>query len=358
MQPLLRRVLARCAFAVAVPAVVAVTAAPAGACGGLVGANGTIRLTRTTTLAAYHNGVERYVTSFEFSGQGKAVGSIVPLPGIPSKVERGGSWTLQRLEREVAPPIRAAEFDAAAAPVARNAAQVILQTQIDALDITILKGGGSEVGKWAVDNGFLLTPDAPAMLDFYARRSPIFMAARFDVSRAQRLQQVSGDGTPIMLTIPTHEPWVPLHILSLGLDKSAVVDADVFLLTDNQPKLLAGGSGLSLKRNEPANAQLLDDLRSDKHMGWVPDRMWFTYLRLEVPAGQLGYDLAISTHSGAVPRLADTGVDKAAARPILAPQPGSSVWPMFAAVFVGGIVFLLLSVHTRRRARAQLGAAA
>src|SRR5690242_20806827 len=83
---------------------VALAAAPAGACGGLVGENGTIQLTRTTTLAAYHNGVERYVTSFQFSGQGKEVGSIVPLPAIPSKVERGGSWTLQRLEREVAPP--------------------------------------------------------------------------------------------------------------------------------------------------------------------------------------------------------------------------------------------------------------
>src|SRR3954447_18004305 len=86
-------------------------AAPAVACGGLVGENGTIKLTRTTTLAAYHDGIERYVTSFEFSGSGKSVGSIVPLPDVPSKVERGGYWTLQRLEREVAPPQR--EFIAA-----------------------------------------------------------------------------------------------------------------------------------------------------------------------------------------------------------------------------------------------------
>ena len=51
---------------------------PAGACGGLVGENGTIQLTRTSTLAAYHDGVERYVTSFEFTGEGAEVGSIVP----------------------------------------------------------------------------------------------------------------------------------------------------------------------------------------------------------------------------------------------------------------------------------------
>src|SRR5689334_15346924 len=156
-------------------AAVALVAAPAVACGGLVGENGTIQLTRTTTLAAYHDGVERCVTSFEFTGRCKEVGSIVPLPAVPQKVERGGDWTLQRLEREVAPPVPDA-FDVAA-PQARatNAAEVILSTKIDALDITVLKGGGDAVGKWATEHGFLLTPDAPEMLDFYASRSPIFM---------------------------------------------------------------------------------------------------------------------------------------------------------------------------------------
>jgi len=52
---------------------------------------------RTTTLAAYHDGVERYVTSFEFTGEGEEVGSIIPLPDVPTDVVRGGDWTLQRL---------------------------------------------------------------------------------------------------------------------------------------------------------------------------------------------------------------------------------------------------------------------
>jgi len=65
-------------------------AAPAVACGGLVGENGTIKLTRTVTLAAYHGGVERYVTSFEFSGTGKSVGSIVPLPGYRPRSSGAG----------------------------------------------------------------------------------------------------------------------------------------------------------------------------------------------------------------------------------------------------------------------------
>ena len=91
-----------CAIAVLT---VGVLAAPAMACGGLVGENGTIQLVRTATLAAYHDGVERYVTSFEFIGEGEEVGSIVPLPDVPTNVERGGDWTLQRLAREVAPPV-------------------------------------------------------------------------------------------------------------------------------------------------------------------------------------------------------------------------------------------------------------
>src|SRR5438105_12741679 len=347
------RVVSRIALAVTAPAVVIAMAAPAGACGGLVGENGTIKLTRTTTLAAYHNGVERYVTSFEFSGQGKSVGSIVPLPGVPTKVERGGSWTLQRLEREVAAPESFA-FKSARAANAADSAQVLYQTKIDALDITILKGGGAEVGKWAVDHGFLLTPDAPAMLDFYGRRSPIFMAARFDATRAQQLGQNSGDGTPIMLTIPVKEPWVPLHILSLGLDKAAVVDADVFLLTDTQPKLLAGGTGLSLQRNEPANESLLSDLRIDKGMGWVPTHMWFTYLKLDVPAGQLGYDLAVSDHTNAVPLLADTGVLASVARPVTAPERGWATWPLVAAAVTGTFTFGVAALVGRRRRHARV----
>lgn len=335
---------------VLVAVMVVACAGPAGACGGLVGVNGTIKLTRTTTLAAYHDGVERYVTSFEFSGSGKEVGSIVPLPGVPSKVQRGGSWTLQRLEREVAPPVLGADRFAHADLAVAAPAQVLLQTTVDALDITILKGGGNAVGKWATDHGFLLTPDAPAMLDFYANRSPIFMAARFDASRAERLGQHTGDGTPIMLTIPTSRPWVPLRILGLGLDKSRIIDADVFLLTDQRPKLLAGGRGLSLDRDEPASASLLTDLRIDKGMSWVPATMWFTYLKLHVPAGQLDYDLAVSVNPNAVPSLTDAGVSAPQAHVISTTAPsGRALWPLGLAAGVGIATFALGGLFGRRR---------
>jgi hypothetical protein len=328
-------------FAALALAAVVVAAGPAAACGGLVGENGTIQLTRTTTLAAYHDGVERYVTSFEFSGTGQAVGSIVPLPGIPTKVERGGDWTLQRLEREVRPQPVPEAF--AASADAAGSAEVLQQTRVDALDITILRGGGDAVGKWAIDHGFLLTPDAPEVLDFYSHRSRIFMAARFDASRAAALGQRSGDGTPIMLTIPTDEPWVPLRILTLGLDSSRFVNADVFLLTDDRPTVLAADRGVDVARSEPASATLLDDLRSDKHMGWVPASMWLTYYDVSTPAGALRHDLAVSTRPDTLPSARMAGFST--------PAPSASTW-WWPVLLVGAPLVLVAggTVLARRRA--------
>ena len=337
------------AATLAAAAIVAVTAAPAGACGGLVGENGSIQLTRTSTLAAYHDGVERYVTSFEFTGTGESVGSIIPLPGIPDDVVRGGDWTLQRLAQEVAPPSDGDESSADSTSFAAASAEVILETQIDALDITVLRGGGDEVGTWARDNGFLLTPDAPEMLDFYGHRSEIFMAARFDASRAAELGQTAGDGTPIMLTIPTDAPWVPLRILSLGLDGSELVEADVFLLTDDEPDLLAGGPGLSLERSEPANQSLLDDLRSDVGMEWVPEEMWFTYLAVDAAARDLDYDLAVSADDSTLPALADTGVAAPEIRSVSAHDAGLPLWPLAAGALVALPVLVILLTGNHRR---------
>jgi hypothetical protein len=317
------------------------------ACGGLVGENGTIELVRTTTLAAYHDGVERYVTSFEFTGEGQEVGSIVPLPDVPTAVERGGDWTLQRLALEVQPATGAAGSGGAEDSAQATSAEVLLETTVDALDITILKGGGDEVGRWATENGFFLTPDAPEVLDFYAERSPIFMAARFDASRASALGQGAGDGTPIMLTIPTDEPWVPLRILGLGVDGSQVVEADVFLLTDDRPQLLAGGPGLTLDRSEAASPGLLAELRSDAGMEWVPDEMWLTYLQLSAEADELDYDLAVSASDATLPSIADVGVQAPDARSVQPASGGFTHWPLVVGLGAG-LVALLVAAGVSR----------
>ncbi len=44
------------------------------ACGGLVAPDGEVVLSRATTLAAWHNGIEHYLTTFQYQGTGAATG--------------------------------------------------------------------------------------------------------------------------------------------------------------------------------------------------------------------------------------------------------------------------------------------
>jgi hypothetical protein len=329
----------------AATAAILATAAPALACGGLIGPNGAVNLLRTTTFAGYHDGVEHYVTAFEFAGGGGAFGSITPLPDIPTKVERGGDWTLQRLVLETDPVEEAQAFSRdTAALAASGEAEVILETTVDALDITILRGGGDEVGLWAKNHGFRLPPDAPEVLDFYAERSPIFMAAAFDADAAAQRGQAIGDGTPVHLTIPTDDPWVPLRILALGKSAAETVQADVYLLTDEKPALLpnAGGfgesAGLILDHSAAATESLLTDLRSDDGMGWVPDGAWLTKVVVDASADELNFDLAIDA-SGGKPSPVDAGLSPF--RPTPVPRPPVTLYLGLAAALVVGIPIAL-----------------
>jgi hypothetical protein len=318
------------------PVLAIAVAAPAWACGGLIGPNGTVSLGRTTTMAGYHDGIEHYLTSFSFQGAGGAFGSLVPLPGVPTNVERGGDWTLQRLVRETQPRPRALAAASDGAKTTSATVEVLLQKRIDALDITVLKGGGASVGEWATKNGFRLPPDAPEVLDFYARRSPVFLAARFDADAARRQGIVQGQGTPIHVTIPTPDPWVPLRILALGKKVEEPVQADVYLLTDDKPTLLpTGRTGVDLARDERASDQLLTDLRADKGMQWVPDSMWLTYLRLFVPAGLLTYDLAVDAHGTGRPSPVAAGLPS-----IAIPHPSPTTTRTVVLAVLAGLVGL------------------
>jgi hypothetical protein len=333
-------------------------AGPALACGGLVSPNGTIALLRTTTLAAYHDGIEHYVTGFQFAGEGSAFGSIVPLPGVPTKLIRGGDWTLQRLELAVNPPV----FEAAAAiPAAARTdkAIVLQQKKIDALDLTILKGGGFAVGRWATNHGFELTPDAPQVLDFYARRSPIFMAVEFDAARAKARGERLGDSIPIHVVIPTSRPWVPLRILALGAKAAQPIDADVFLLNDRAPAMLPvprgvpalgpAAPGLNVQVSEPVSPFLLGDLRSDRGMAWLPKKgMWLTYLQVRARASDLTYDLAIDPSGRGKPSPVDAGLAPSAR--VSVPLPGHAMWGLWLGAAILAALFAL-ALRGRRAGR-------
>jgi hypothetical protein len=301
----------------------------ADACAGLIGSNGAVNLGRTTTLAGYHNGEEHYVTAFEFQGGGGEFGTLIPLPAVPSKVQRGGDWTLQRLRLETQTlEERAGLFDALPL-AATGGAEVLQEVRIDALDLTVLKGGGPDVAVWAEEHGFRLSPDAPG--------------------------QALGDGTPVHITMPTDNPWVPLRILGLGKQTEDFIQADVFLLTDERPALLpAPNDGLFLTHDQEANDLLLDDLRSDAGMGWIPYSAWLTKLEVNSSATDLNYDLAIDTTDARSPSRVAAGLELPDAPDLstflAAEDDSSTAW--IGWIVVGGLIAVVLAfmVATRRAA--------
>jgi hypothetical protein len=341
----MRHLMTPIAILVAIATEFSAPASSALACAGLIGSNGAVNLGRTTTLAAYHDGVEHYVTAFQFLGGGGQFGTLIPLPGVPTSIERGGSWTLQRLKRETEPVREARALLApSAAGLAADSAQVLMEARVDALDLTVLQGGPRAVAAWATDHGFRLSPDAPQMLDFYAARSPIFLAAVFDADDASARGQRVGDGTPVQITIPTTNPWVPLRILSLGKQTTDRVEADVYLLTDIKPAFLPEPtSSMALVHDAAARDTLLNDLRSDDKMEWIPQSGWLTKLRIDSQASDLRYDLAVDASGQGTPSRLAAG---------LAPGYRTLLYQSLGAPAILGLMLVLglpMAVAARRR---------
>jgi hypothetical protein len=354
------------------------TATSAFACGGLVAPNGAIRLSRATTMVAWHDGVERYLTSFSYQGTDvQDFGWIVPLPAAPDKVEEGGGWTLQRLQRATHPQPQLA-FAAGGAARAANA-EVLMQVKVRALDITVLKGSGQAIVDWCRQNDFLLNAETKAHLLVYAKASPFFMAAKYNIARAQATRQVQGDGAPVLITMRVPHMWIPLEVLANGTDQ---VGADLYLLTDNpvytsdlgalvgelpQGTFVPGAPGLTVRYQEPIDAQLFRDLSTDKNMGWVRPNRILTYLTLDAPAFTVRYDMGVSDSNvirvasyGTRPMDVASGTHSITDPSIITPDPQDDSLLLApgvrSAVIAMGLMSLLLLValfvvrHRRRSA--------
>jgi hypothetical protein len=279
-----------------------------------VAPNGAVRLSRATTFVAWHDGIERYLTAFTYQGDVSNLGWIVPLPAVPLKIEEGGAWTLQRLNRETH-PFHGPVFFAAAQTA--DGVQVLQQVKIEALNITVLRGSGQAVLDWASSNGFSVNDDTRSHLLIYANGSPIFMAAKFDTAAARARHQIQGDGAPILITMRTPHLWVPLEVLALDGQQ---VQADIYLLTDGPVNTsdvgalvgqspvgsaIPGTTGFTVAFQEKMNPTLFHDLSSDRNMGWVWQDSWVTYLNLDAPDSTVTYDLGIGPNG--VIRLAHFG---------------------------------------------------
>ncbi len=338
-----------------VGAAVVLQAGQALACGGLVAPDGDVRLAKATTFVAWSAGIEHYVTSFAYTGAVIDVGWIVPLPAVPTSVTEAGAWTLQRLEREFAPPVPSPDFELAAS-AAGAPAVVVEQVQVEALDVTVLKGSGQAVIDWCIHNGFLISPEIQNHLLRYAASSPVFMAAKYNTSLALQRHQQAGDGVPLLITMRTPHLWVPLEILASG---GSPVNADLFLLTD-QPLRTGSGSpvtsaasdgesvggapGFTVAGAEPMNATLHHDLSSDRNMAWVLAKGYVTYLTLNAPGADVTYDLGVGTDS--VIRLVSFGAQfanlaGATPSPPVTPDPTALLFP---ALLIAGTLVVVVPV--------------
>lgn len=349
-----------------VAAAVVLQAGQVFACGGLVAPDGDVRLAKATTFVAWSGGIEHYVTSFAFTGAVTDVGWIVPLPAIPTSITEAGAWTLQRLEREFAPPFLFAAPQALALD-AGSPATVIEQVQVEALDVTVLKGSGQAVIDWCTHNGFLVSAEIENHLLRYASSTPIFMAAKYNTSRALQRHQQAGDGVPLLITMHTPRLWVPLEILA---NAGVPVNADLFLLTD-QPLHTAAGvtvtsrfadgtallsaPGFQIAGAEPMNASLHQDLSSDRNMSWVPAHGYVTYLTLNAPGASVTYDLGVGSDNAI--RLTSFGTAAVNAGITGAvPVAADPFDLLFPALLIAGtaIVVLPLSIWQLRPRRARI----
>jgi hypothetical protein len=319
-----------------------ILAAPALACGGLVAPGHAEALEKAVTLSAWHGGYEHYVTGFTFAGSADSFGYIIPLPVVPSKISKGGEWTLERLQGEIgegplAPQKREAAF-ALAAPTA--GVQVLQQVKIDALNITVVRGGGPDVATWAGKNGFDLTPDTPKVLGSYSDKGAVFALAKFDRVDAQQRGLIEGQGEVIQFTIRTDAPWIPLKILALGKSGVELVDAELFVLTDDRPSFypeIGTMQGMTVRADKEASGSLLTDLHGDAGMSWMPTSgMWLTALSIHTDAVNVTSDLSIDG-GGPIPS------------PMGRPIPVHLGWPFWVALIAGAALLIREANRMRRR---------
>jgi hypothetical protein len=96
---------------------------------------------------------------------------------------------------------------------------------------------------------------------------------------------------------------------------------------------------MSLAYSKTATSRLLDDLRSDAGMDWVPQSAWLTQLRVVSSASELKYDLAIDATGAGRPSYTAAGLDE----PLL-PFP-IDLPELIGALVILGAPLLLFAMH-------------
>ena len=178
-------------------------------------------------------------------------------------------------------------------------AEELLETQVDALDITVLKGGGTSRRRLGPRARLLAVARRARGARLLRRAQPHLHGRPLRRAAGRRLGQRDRRRHPD----PPHDPDRPSRGCRCASSASArqpsePVEADVFLLTDDGARAAApAATGLDARaqRGRPRRRSSTD-LRSDKGMEWVPASMWLSYLKIDTPAGALSYDLAVDVN--------------------------------------------------------------
>ena len=232
-------------------------------------------------------------------------------PGVPTQVERGGDWTLQRLDprdRAAARGVFAARSGAAAARPRPRSCSRSASTRSTSRSCA---AAATRSGRGPPSTASACRPTRPRCSTSTPSRSPIFLAAAFDADAAAARGQAVGDGTPVHLTIPTDNPWVPLRILALGKSAAETRRGRRLPADRRAPGAAAGAGrvgddGLDPRPQRAGHRRRCStDLRSDAGMEWVPIGAWLTKVRIDGSAAELAFDLAIDAEAPA-PRRGST----------------------------------------------------
>ena len=109
---------------------------------------------------------------------------------------------------------------------------------------------------------------------------PIFLAAVFDADAAACARPAaSATGRPVHVTIPTDNPWVPLRILALARRRrSGSTPPSTSSPTDGRRscRRRRATTASAWITAHAATQSLLDDLRCDRGMEWIPSAAWLT----------------------------------------------------------------------------------
>ena len=84
-------------------------------------------------------------------------------------------------------------------------------------------------------------------------------------------------------------------------------------------------------------------------MDWVPDTMWFSYLKVDAAAGDLGYDLAISHDDKTLPSIERAGISAPEARLLQPESDGVPLWPLGVGLASGAVAVVAVLVSRRQR---------